>query len=934
MKCSKIYAFNAQSVLAHIDEIGVFIEEQKPLTVILSETCLTDGVEDFEINMDGYNCVRVDSNSRYTGGVVMYIREDVKHRVVKRDVLQKNYWVLVCKLTCKNFSATIVAVYRSPSSGKSLFLDYYEQLCDELVSSGLSNIIVVGDFNIDWSSNDLYSNRLKRDVSDCGMVQLVEESTHIMQNSRTIIDLLITNIQHLKIEIISEPGYTNHKTIVVDMKGEHNIRVKKIRRKVLSREEANEHIVKLNWRYDVTDVETKADIVYQNLNKLINLIMPEKEIVVSNNKSWFNNRVKNAISRRNEAHKRSVARNNPQDWEAFKTARNEVVSIIRKEKRRYYENKIDRNKQNPKEMWKTLKGLVAGKDNVNINNIKFQGKEENDLQVIVNCFNDYFIESINEVSASIRQCNIQFEIVRAVNDYNSFKLIEIVELEKIVSSLANKGSPDGITIGFIKDYFEELKWPIINFINLSIEKSKIPSNLKISTIVPIRKVPGSNKCEDFRPVNMLPALEKILEKVIYNQLIKYVKKNNILMEVQSGFREGYSCETAIQCVLSNWKECRDRGLSVVVVFLDLKRAFETIDRQRLLMKLSKMGISGEAWNWLNDYLTDRKQKVKCGDVISEEKDINMGVPQGSILGPLLFALYINDLGTILKLCKCHLFADDTVIYLEGINIMEIIDTVNRELKMVSDWFAVNKLKLNLNKTKAMCLTSNNVYLAVRDNNINVMIDGEPVEFVEKIKYLGVMLDYRLSLNEHVNYISSKIGRRMGLLARLKYSLTCYSKLTIYNTIILPYYYNCGTVLYLVNQGGINRLQILQNRGMRIILGCRWDTNIKEMLINLEWLNVHELLMYQMFIFVYKMINGLMPSYFNKYVIRCNEIHSYNTRGRDNLYVQGATTNIGYNSVVKKGVILFNKLDNYVKQASSVVVFKRRVKEAVMRSRND
>lgn len=790
----------------------------------------------------------------------------------------------------------------------------------------------MGDFNIDWkSSEDTYSKRLIKCVADMGMIQIVNKYTHILKESRTIIDLVITNDRDQRVvDVLDEPGYMNHRTIELGLEIEDETKIvkKNFRKLIVSKAKAKEKLLKVQWNYNIRDINENFEDIIDKIEEVRNVIMPEREIEIKKNSCWFNDKIKEAIERRKQAHKRFVMTDSLNDWEEYKKRRNETVQLIRKEKQKYYEEKIDENKYNTKNMWKTIKQLTGSKkecDTVAI--VKFgEDVYDDSLDIIVEKFNNYFVNSVVEIVGSIRQSNKQVPLINKYDSLTNFKLIEEKELKKMVFSLSNKSSPDGITIAFIKEYWEEIKNPIIHVVNSSIEKCSIPERLKISVVIPLRKVARTICCEEFRPVNTLPAIEKILEKIIYNQLEKYIRENNILSRFQSGFREKHSCETALQCVIGEWKEYRDKRLSIVVVFLDLKRAFETVDRKRLIDKLYACGIRENCLKWFQNYLDNRKQKVRCERKESTLREVKIGVPQGSVLGPLLFAIYLNDLEDYLKHCKYHCFADDTIIYLEGNNVEELINVINSELKDLSEWFAVNKLKLNVNKTKAMCITSENEYRRIMDHQRVITIEGENIEFVEVVKYLGVMVDYKLSFKNHVDYICKKIGKRLGVMYRIKNSLTQYARYMLYNAIILPMFYCCGTILYLSNNCEIDRLQIMQNRGMRMILNCNMYTRVSDMLECLGWMNVRQLLEYQTLIFIYKINTGGMPSYFDKYIIYCKDVHGYDTRRRNNLYIKTANKNMGYNSVFVKGFIKFNELEEDIKNVNNIKIFKIRLKE--------
>jgi len=226
-------------------------------------------------------------------------------------------------------------------------------------------------------------------------------------------------------------------------------------------------------------------------------------------------------------------------------------------------------------------------------------------------------------------------------------------------------------------------------LNRSLQEGIFPDNWKEAIVVPIPKVRGTRKVEEFRPINKLPIYEKTLEIIVHRQLVDYLESNKLINECQSGFREKHSCETALQWTLSEWKREIGQGRIVGVIFLDLRRAFEMVNREILLRKLQHLGISGKVYNWFKGYLEKRTQRVKFGGILSDPIAVSLGVPQGSVLGPLLFLMYINDLaGVISDECEIRLFADDALIYTAGYASREISDRLNEQVTVVEKWLRV------------------------------------------------------------------------------------------------------------------------------------------------------------------------------------------------------------------------------------------------------
>lgn len=432
----------------------------------------------------------------------------------------------------------------------------------------------------------------------------------------------------------------------------------------------------------------------------------------------------------------------------------------------------------------------------------------------------------------------------------------------------------------------------------------------------MEKVKNAKKPEDWRPINMLPTYEKILEDVVCKQLTQFIEQEGLLCVQQSGFRRGHSCETSICWLINEWKKEIEKGKSIIAIFLDLKRAFETIDRSILLVKLHKYGIRDIEQKWFQSYLSGRSQKVKIKESFSETISVQLGVPQGSKLGVLLFLIYINDIEKSLSQAQASLFADDTLIYYVGENVHECECIMQNEMNSLNEWLCKNKLKLNVSKTKCMCVND-------RDWNFQIVMNGEQIERVNEIKYLGVCIDDKLRFNDHINNLCAKISKKIGFLKRIRRHLSLSCALTIYNTIILPHFDFCSSIIYICNSESQNRLQILQNRAMRTVLKCDYRTPIQEMLNTLKWLSVLQRLKLNALLMIFKIKQKLYPIYL-QHNINYITNDRYNLRNTGDFRLPLYRRTSTQNNLLYKGLQLFNNLPNYLKNETNINIFKSRL----------
>ena len=307
---------------------------------------------------------------------------------------------------------------------------------------------------------------------------------------------------------------------------------------------------------------------------------------------------------------------------------------------------------------------------------------------------------------------------------------------------------------------------------------------------------------------------KVLERAVHDQLYLFLADQNLLTPNQSGFRKQHSTGTALLHILDIMQRDIDGGKCCGVLFLDLKKAFDTVDHQILLEKMVSYGVEGNALQWFDSYLSNRQQRTLINDSLSEPKLVTCGVLQGSKIGPLLFILYINDLPDRILHCKVFLYADDTALYYAADNSRTIEDVLNTEMQNVSDWFMTNKLTLNSKKTKAMIFGTSKRLKAIPP--LDIRCGDDQIEQVSVFKYLGVLLDSTLSFSEHIEYVCKKVNMRLSILGRTRKYFSVKTSLMLYKSLVMPYFDYCDTLWDSCSCQLKQKLQILQNRALRII----------------------------------------------------------------------------------------------------------------------
>lgn len=340
-------------------------------------------------------------------------------------------------------------------------------------------------------------------------------------------------------------------------------------------------------------------------------------------------------------------------------------------------------------------------------------------------------------------------------------------------------------------------------------------------------------------------------------------------------------------------------------------------RGRLLKKLERYGITGVENKWFQSYLRNRTQSTQFQEIVSSPLLNNIGLPQGSKLSADLFSLFINDITDVISECAIGLFADDTLLYTSASTLQEAADKMNKQLERVLGWLNINKLKLNTDKTKAIIFNANDI--EIEDGLIK--IDDISIEIVKSKKHLGFMIDYKMNLHDHIDYICKKIAKKIGFLARISKNLNFMDRITVYKSIIAPHFEYCASVLYTCTQGDIEKLQLLQNRAMRIILRCNRWTSIGRMLEALCWLNVKQRITYKALTMVFKLKHNMVPVSMTEKISIVGQVQPYPLRNINDFQLHITTKSSTMNIIFHKGVIEFNKLPVDIKSETNYNKFK-------------
>ena len=446
----------------------------------------------------------------------------------------------------------------------------------------------------------------------------------------------------------------------------------------------------------------------------------------------------------------------------------------------FYNKTFDNCKNDSKKTWQKIKEVIKSESNTNLPEYMLINQEKvTDKKQIVNEFNNYFNNTGTQMAESIQSDSsnaFKDHLCQTYNTTFNFQNVNESDIKNIIKSLNSKSSTgyDGISTVLLKKLQSVLIRPITLIINQSLNSGIFPSKLKLAKIIPIHKKDNVHLVENYRPISLLPAISKVFEKVVLDQLYSYFIQNDYLSESQYGFRKFHSTEYAILEVVDRISFELDKGNSLLAIFLDLSKAFDTLNPDILLYKLKYYGINNSALQWFESYLNNRSHYVEIDNIKSDKCSLSLGVPQGSILGPLLFTIYLNDIQSASTFFNYIQYADDTSL----LNSIQNLDstTINTELGKVHKWLSDNMLSLNIKKTKFMLFHNKQKKILTIPM---IKIQDIIINRVTNFNFLGIMLNENLNWSTHTDKISVAISRGVGILYKLKHFFPTYVLKTLY-----------------------------------------------------------------------------------------------------------------------------------------------------------
>lgn len=920
-----VFHNNIRSVSKNFQELEVFLSSYDNCfdCICLTETWKIDNINYFSLN--GYDSYYNNSQINQNDGVLLYIKNNISHKV---DLIEFGpITFLTAYITLSSKSILITVVYKPPPIDEVIFI----QNLTEYLNSHKKYYdyqIFLGDINIDILTNNNISNAYLDSLYTFGYISQINEYTRVQQNSASCIDhIFIKSLFDNVTPFILRTAITDHYSTAIGIASNielsttdrsyymcSKINTKKLQN-IMEQEQWNDF-------YGCTDTDIACNIFINKLKDNINRCTSEYKVTIKKRKSWITNGLVTSIQERDRMYYEML--NNPEDLELknnYKNYRNKLNKIISKTKNEYYEKKI-LTTTDSKSIWKIVKQINnVPEKNKSINEIKTKnGNVASNNKDIASEFNNFFADIGHKLATNIIQPNIVYN--EQINQ-NSIFLTDVtqIEIRQYLNSLKNNKSPgkDQIKNETLKEIGYIITPPLVYLINLIFKTGKCPSHFKTATIIPVYKSGDKLEIQNYRPISLISGVAKIFEKALKQRIVSFIDKYNLISSKQFGFRAKMSTNDAISELIGKIYQNIDKSVPSLCIFADLAKAFDTVSHSLLMRKLWQYGFRGTVYELIKNYLYERTQCVKINGTYSSTRTVLYGLPQGTVLAPVLFTLYLNNLLTLDLNCDMVSFADDTCFYFRaelGENWTHLKERVSIALKRIKDWFDQNLLTLNTNKTKFVPFTSyiNNLppYKVIQIENTNLTI-----EFSDNIKYLGIIIDSHLKWNLHVEYTIKKIRSLIYYFKQVRKVLNFNKTKQIYFALVE------SLLRYgLIAWGGASKtiielLMRTQTQIIKIMLNKNIFYSTELTFKESEFYNLRQLYCETLAQYQFKQTN-------------VNINHAHNTRqAKDRINVPVAKKTVGMKCFLYLAPRLYNHLPHCIKSIIYYVTYKKELKKWIL-----
>ena len=872
-----IIHLNARSAVEKGDDINEICNKLKPALILLTESWFDDSCPKGTAVPKGYKIIRKDRSDEYKyiygktngGGVAVLVREDLdvrKHNTLNKDQ-NEILWVTLKMNGIRHLIGTIYRaeytnLLKTDDKGNSEFENLLQDTQDY-------NLILMGDTNCDTKTlNPSKSTRtLIKTAEEHGLQQVIDKPTRFNESTSTTIDHIFIRNNDFISKTGTCEGISDHCGIYCFIKKENesneaeSIRCRSFKNfdEDLFREDIKSRVDESEFYHHIRNKEINLafDIWLEIIKNVADEHAPWKEFKRKGQNKfipWYTKELEDIAKRKNMYLKLYRLYRNPEDLNLYKTAKNSQTHLKRALKRRYYKEKIENFDGDSKKIWSILKEIT---------NLDYREDilPDNVSEETANKFNKFFAKVGIEVQ---RKLGVQINLPN-LEQPGEFKFEN--ETEERIDYLIRRIKPD-VATGYdeISPRLLKAAAPAIlsnlkDLINLSYETNTFPEALKKANVKALHKKGEYNNPAQYRPISILSTISKIFGRSAAEQLMKYYTMKKKLNTKQHAYQKNHSTTTCLYELVESAKQHIDQGYLVAIASLDLSKAFDSLSHNLILQKLLNMGLDGTAVHWVKSYLENRKQVVKFGRIKSDEETVESGVPQGSILGPLLFITCTDDIEDAMQDYQIFSYADDMQILVKGTSIKEIERKLEEAIKKANDYYNRNSLLNNATKTEIMLLGTTRRLNKAGKLKVKVVNEENETEYIhgkEYLKILGVLVDQTLSWDKHISQIKQKATNTIRNVHRANKLLPMKQKRILYNSLVTPHFSYCDIIWNKCGRANTNKLQQAQNFAAKSILGVSKFSSSNEALKKLEMLPLEEKRNIHTAVHVKKIIEGNAP----------------------------------------------------------------------------
>ena len=947
--------FNTRSLCNKTAGVFEFLSGSNINVCFLTETWLRKGDTSkiAEIKDLGFNIIH-QSRAGRGGGVAIAFKKHLNY--TRRSTKQnKSFELIECVMKSNsNELLRLCCVYRSCTATMSNISDFMKEF-DEYLDSLTQlpgKLIIAGDFNIHVEDHDdPATKKFMHLLSNYGLTQHVLNSTHIgggildlVLTRNNVCDLLkIEDMKIVKTVTTSDHYFINFSIMFPHHKGNHKEIIMGRKLQDINIDDFKEDLLSsdLNNPDNYRDCNRAVELYNTELRRILDEHAPQTSFSINPDQSkWIDSKCQEAKRKRRKAERNHNRLQTSDSKSEYKKASKHAEAVINTTRQSYYENRLKSCEDNKKDTYKIVNQLM---DRDISKDMKPNNKP---AEVLCEEMKDFFKEKVETIYSEIDNDLLEDNLLESPHDHtftgetwSKFHAINKQDLREILSGISKKEcEEDPIPLKLLLQCFDEVESIILFIINDSLASGVFPSILKNAIVRPaIKDEKGDvNSYKNYRPISNLPFLSKLIEKTVQMQLTRHLKDHNLHAEHQSGYRTNHSCETATLTIYNDLLCISDIKSKVIVLLLDLSAAFDTVNHHLLMAKLkTQFGFTGSVLDWFESYLNNRSFTVTIDKSRSKRCFLRIGVPQGSILGPILFILYTKELNHIAERngFSIHMYADDTQLYIEFNPLSQDFSTVEeRIIKCFQDikrWMSQMKLKLNQDKTEALVVQSKYNYSSYNIDSVQLgddSIDPSPV-----VKSLGVLFDQFLTLEDQVNAIINCCNIHLRNLWVIGSKLSYELKRQLIHCLIFSKLDYCNGLLYGLPDFLIKKLQKVQNSCARFLFGRyvikKW-ASIKPFLKKAHFLPIRERIDYKIALTAFKCLNNLAPDYLTKCIAMKSQPARV-LRTDDDYFLLNVPSAPNYcrteRSFSQCGPFVWNRLPYDLRTETDIVTFKKKLK---------